>query len=85
VRLLSGWALTERTRDGGTDRDADRGAGLARLVASTDPANTASQRVLEKAGFTREGYQRGHLPAPGGGRADVVSYALLATDLTDSR
>lgn len=74
VRLAGGWALGERTA----------GAGLARLVAGTDPANTASQRVLEKAGFTREGYQRGHLPAPGGGRADVVSYALLATDLTGS-
>jgi RimJ/RimL family protein N-acetyltransferase len=41
--------------------------------------------VLERVGFTREGYQRGHLPAPGGGRADVVSYALLATDLTGAR
>jgi RimJ/RimL family protein N-acetyltransferase len=75
VRLMSGWAL---------DQGAD-GVGLARLVAGTGPANTASQRVLEKTGFTREGYQRGHLPAPGGGRADVVSYALLATDLTGSR
>jgi RimJ/RimL family protein N-acetyltransferase len=75
VRLLSGWALEERARGG---------AGLARLVAGTDPANTASQRVLERARFAREGYQRGHLPAPGGGRADVVSYALLATDLTRS-
>jgi RimJ/RimL family protein N-acetyltransferase len=71
VRLLSAWALGA--------------AGLQRLVAGTDPANVASQRVLTNAGFTREGYQRGHLPAPGGGRADVVSYALLATDLTDSR
>jgi RimJ/RimL family protein N-acetyltransferase len=68
VRLLSAWAL--------------EAVGLARLIAGAEPSNTASQRVLTKAGFTREGYQRGHLPAPGGGRADVVSYALLATDLT---
>jgi RimJ/RimL family protein N-acetyltransferase len=71
VRLLSAWALGP--------------AGLARLVAGTDPANSVSQRVLSGAGFTREGYQRGHLPAAGGGRADVVSYALLATDLMDYR
>jgi RimJ/RimL family protein N-acetyltransferase len=71
VRLLSAWALGP--------------AGLARVVAGTDPANSASQRVLSGAGFTREGYQRGHLPTAGGGRADVVSYALLATDLTDAR
>jgi RimJ/RimL family protein N-acetyltransferase len=71
VRMLSAWALGP--------------AGLARVVAGTDPANAASQRVLGGAGFTREGYQRGHLPTSGGGRADVVSYALLATDLTDYR
>jgi RimJ/RimL family protein N-acetyltransferase len=71
VRLLSAWAL--------------QATGIARLGAGADPSNTASQRVLTKAGFTREGYQRGHLPAPGGGRADVISYALLATDLTNSR
>ncbi|GIJ69395.1 GNAT family N-acetyltransferase [Virgisporangium ochraceum] len=82
VRLLSGWALSAGERDGNERGD---GAGLARLVAGTDPANSASQRVLERVGFTREGYQRGHLPAPGGGRADVVSYALLATDLTGAR
>jgi RimJ/RimL family protein N-acetyltransferase len=71
VRLLSAWALGP--------------AGLARIVAGTDPANSASQRVLDRAGFSREGYQRGHLPTTGGSRADVVSYALLATDLTDYR
>lgn len=76
VRLLSDWALAGR---------AEGGAGLHRLVAGADPENTASQQVLTRAGFTREGYQRGHLPAPGGGRADVVPYALLATDLTRSR
>jgi RimJ/RimL family protein N-acetyltransferase len=65
--LLCRWALHE--------------VGLARLVAGTAPDNAASRRVLEKAGFTREGYQRGHHPTVDGGRADVVSYALLAADV----
>lgn len=76
ARLLSNWALAGR---------AGGGAGLDRLVAGAAPESAASERVLTGLGFTREGYQRGHLPAPGGGRADVVSYALLATDLTSSR
>jgi len=33
-----------------------RDHGAARVVAGTDPANAASQRVLEKAGFTRAGF-----------------------------
>jgi RimJ/RimL family protein N-acetyltransferase len=70
VRLLARWALG----DGGLDR----------LIAGTAPDNTASQRVLERAGFVREGYQRGHLPALNGGRADVVSYGLLPADLKES-
>ncbi|WP_203904502.1 GNAT family N-acetyltransferase [Virgisporangium aliadipatigenens] len=70
VRLLSRWAL--------------RDAGLARLTAGTAPDNVASQRVLEKVGFVREGYQRGHLPTLNGGRADVVSYGLLPADLKAS-
>jgi RimJ/RimL family protein N-acetyltransferase len=83
ARLLTRWALTDRAGQHGGS--AGHGVGLARVVAGADPSNVASQRVLAKAGFTREGYQRGHLPRAGGGRADVVSYALLATDLTSSR
>jgi RimJ/RimL family protein N-acetyltransferase len=41
VRLVSRWVL--------------RDLGIARLELQTDVRNTASQRVAEKAGFTREG------------------------------
>ncbi len=41
VRLVSGWVLRE--------------LGFARLELQTDVRNHASQRVAEKAGFTREG------------------------------
>jgi RimJ/RimL family protein N-acetyltransferase len=67
VRLIAGWAL--------------RDAGVARLTAGAAPGNAASQRVLERAGFVREGYQRGCVPTADGGRGDAVSYALLAVDL----
>ena len=41
VRLLAGWAFGA--------------AGMARLIAGTRPENLASQRVLERVGFRREG------------------------------
>ncbi|MDI6098306.1 GNAT family N-acetyltransferase [Actinoplanes sp. NEAU-A12] len=54
---------------------------IARLIAGTLPTNTGSQRVLEKAGFTREAYLRSRLPGPDGARLDDVQYVLLAGDL----
>jgi RimJ/RimL family protein N-acetyltransferase len=51
--------------------------GLVRLIAGTAPDNVASQRVLERAGFQREGYQRSRLPGPDGTRVDDILYALL--------
>ena len=48
--------------------------------AFVEPSNTASMRVLESAGFQREGYLRSYL-AIGDGRADAYIYSLLATDL----
>jgi RimJ/RimL family protein N-acetyltransferase len=63
VRLIADWAF-------GT-------VGLARLIAGTTPDNVASQAVLERAGFRREGYQRARLPGPAGTRLDDVLYALL--------
>ncbi|MFF5069984.1 GNAT family N-acetyltransferase [Micromonospora olivasterospora] len=65
VRLVAGWAFEE--------------VGIARLWAGTRPENAASQRVLEKAGFRREGLMRGRLPGGGGDRVDSVLYGLLAT------
>nr|WP_283775785.1 GNAT family N-acetyltransferase [Micromonospora sp. NBRC 107566] len=56
-------------------------AGVLRLIAGTRPENAASQRVLARAGFRREGYQRERLPGPAGTRVDDVLYALLPADL----
>ncbi|MEU7887410.1 GNAT family N-acetyltransferase [Microbispora bryophytorum] len=48
---------------------------LRRIIAGTAPGNTASQRVLERAGFTREHLVKGLLPGPGGTRRDDVQWA----------
>ncbi|MGK5444886.1 GNAT family N-acetyltransferase [Micromonospora sp. URMC 105] len=66
VRLVADWAFGP--------------VGLARLWAGTAPDNVGSQRVLERAGFLREGLMRGRLPARDGVRTDTVLYALLAGD-----
>ncbi|SCL19309.1 GNAT family N-acetyltransferase [Micromonospora inyonensis] len=69
VRLMVDWAFDT--------------AGVARLWAGCRPENVAPQRVLEEAGFRREGIQRGRLPGPDGTRVDSVLYALLPTDRPD--
>ncbi|MEU8385995.1 GNAT family N-acetyltransferase, partial [Streptosporangium sp. NPDC048865] len=58
VDLLVGWAFEHTS--------------LARIIAGTSPGNVASQRVLERAGFTREALLRGLLPGPDGSRLDDV-------------
>jgi RimJ/RimL family protein N-acetyltransferase len=64
VRLIGEWAFEQ--------------AGLHRLSAGTEPDNVASQRVLTKAAFVREGYERSRLPAlAGGNRRDLIEYALI--------
>jgi RimJ/RimL family protein N-acetyltransferase len=63
LRLLADWALTATP--------------LARLAAGTSPENTASHRVLEKAGFTREGVIRGQRPGLDGARLDDLQWARL--------
>jgi RimJ/RimL family protein N-acetyltransferase len=68
--VLARWAFAE--------------TGIARLIAGTNPTNTGSQRVLERAGFRNEGYQRGRLPALDGGRVDDVLFGLLPGDLPGS-
>ena len=66
LRLLTRWAVGEHA--------------LARLQLIVEPANVASQRVAEKAGFRREGLLRSYLELKGT-RRDVYLYALLPEDL----
>ena len=56
--------------------------GLLRLEILADPRNRASQRVAEKAGFTREGVLRSHTQEAGE-RRDMVSWSLLPDELED--
>jgi RimJ/RimL family protein N-acetyltransferase len=66
TRMLAEWAV--------------RSLGLERVELLAHPDNEASQRLAERAGFTREGvmrkYRRRH-----GVREDLVMYSLLAEDL----
>ncbi len=55
---------------------------LARLTIYAATGNTASQRVAERAGFTREGVLRSFLSA-GGGRDDAVIFGLVRPCHTD--
>lgn len=50
-----------------------------RVEASTDVENLAEQRALEKAGYVREGIQRGS-QFRAGGYHDLVTYARLRND-----
>jgi RimJ/RimL family protein N-acetyltransferase len=54
--------------------------GISRLIAGAAPGNDRSQRVLQRAGFRREGYERSRLPGPAGTRIDNVLYSLLPED-----
>ncbi|KAG8097737.1 hypothetical protein GUJ93_ZPchr0013g35265 [Zizania palustris] len=54
--------------------------GLERLEAVTDVENARSQRVLEKAGFRREGVLRRYILRRGGETADAIIYSFLASD-----
>jgi ribosomal-protein-alanine N-acetyltransferase len=68
TRLLAVWAI-ERL-------------GLERVELLANPRNEASQRLAERAGFTREGmlrrYRRRH-----GVREDLVMFSLLAEDIEE--
>jgi ribosomal-protein-alanine N-acetyltransferase len=66
VRLLMHWALLQED--------------VARVEAFAEPWNVASQRVLERVGFTREGLLRSYL-CFSARRADALIYSLLPEDL----
>jgi RimJ/RimL family protein N-acetyltransferase len=53
-------------------------SGIERVQAVVEPWNTASQRVLEKGGFEREGLLRGYASYGEERRRDVLLYARLA-------
>jgi len=54
--------------------------GLHRVIATCDPANTASVRVMEKLGTRREAHFRKCELLPDGTWADEYFYALLDED-----
>ena len=54
---------------------------LHRLEAACLPANTASMRLLERTGFTREGLARRYLKINGVWQ-DHLLYALLESDMS---
>lgn len=65
IRLLLGYAFEHM--------------GLARVAAHTLDVNLPAQRALERAGFAREGVERGAV-AFGGRRHDRIGYGLLASE-----
>lgn len=67
VQLVSRWAFAV--------------VGIDRLSLQTAPENMASQRVAERAGFTREGLLRAWMPTRDGRRHSVM-FSLLVTDPT---
>jgi len=66
VRLVSGWAFDE--------------LGIERIELRVHPENPASRRVAERAGFTREGVERGSRAWPDGTRFDSIVFSLLPAD-----
>ena len=67
VQLIALWAFNE--------------LGVQRLELTTAPENAASQRVAERAGFSREGVLRGLVATKDNGRRDSVMFSLLPADL----
>ena len=65
VRLICAWGF--------------QALGLERIDLLAASANGASQRVAERAGFTREGVLRSYMVGTEG-RQDMVAFGLLATD-----
>ena len=49
---------------------------MKRVAAYVNVGNTASERVLQRAGYTREGVVRS-MPVPSGRRVDKTLFSLL--------
>ncbi|HWT23500.1 MAG TPA: GNAT family protein [Solirubrobacteraceae bacterium] len=77
------WVLSHARRQGVGTRIARLLAehafalGVLRVAAYVNVGNVASDRVLERAGFTREGVVRS-MPVPSGARRDKTLFSLLA-------
>ena len=54
--------------------------GIARVALTCAPDNSASQRVAERCGFSREGVLRSHMPFKDL-RRDTVVFGLLPDEL----
>ncbi len=68
VQAIARWLLLEQ--------------GFERMVLRAATGNTASLRVAEKAGFTREGVAR-NAGFTNSGRVDLVVFSLVRTDLEE--
>jgi RimJ/RimL family protein N-acetyltransferase len=71
LRLICHWGLTT--------------LGLERIDLLAATVNSASQRVAERAGFTREALLRSYMASPQDGRWDMVAFGLLADELRAPR
>ena len=78
-------ANSSRSRDSAATRSVRAAAdhafanGIFRIEAHVRLGNTASERVLERLGFEREGVRR-RLLRHGGERVDATLFSLLAQD-----
>ncbi|MFO1506769.1 MAG: GNAT family protein [Lysobacterales bacterium] len=87
LRAVLGYALARRHQGRGLASEAVGLAiafafgplGLERIEADIDPDNVASCRLVERAGFLREGYLRERWRV-GGGVQDTALYGLLRRD-----
>jgi len=76
------WVLPRARRRGVATRTARLlaehafGLGIERVAAYVNVGNVASERVLERAGFRREGVVRS-MPVPSGRRVDKTLFSLL--------
>ncbi len=59
----------------------DGGLGLQRVRALAAEGNAASRRVLERAGLTHQGRERGAVLVEGGMPADAAVYDVVAGEL----
>ena len=83
-----GWAVAPAQQGHGYATEAARALlahgfeelRLHRVIATCQPENAASVRVMEKLGMRREAHFRKAFPAPGGNWWDEYFYALLDED-----